>query len=126
MGPPVAHEADEKGHVEDLGSEEQGQLEGTVPEQAVEGPQDQRPDGAGEGVGQQAADPGAPVVEQVLGEPSGRPEGEEAADHRGPKSQEVEQVVEDVEHLVAGVEAEAQPHLREEQEEEVLQVPVEE
>ena len=125
MGPPVAHEEEEKSHVEGLDSEEHGQLEGTVPEQAVNGPQDQRPDDSGEGVGQQATDPGAPVIEQVLAELSGGPEGEEAADYRGPKSQEVEQVVEDVEHLVAGAEAEAQPHLREEQEEEVLQVPVE-
>ena len=70
--------------------------------------------------------PGTPVVKQVFCEVSSHPVGQEAAHHRKPNNEEIEQVVEDVQHLIAGVQAETHLSLGEEQEAEVLKISIEE
>ena len=125
VDPPVPHEEDHEDDVYYLCPHQQRQLGGVRAEEAVEAPEDEHPEGVGKGVGEQPLDPGPPVVEDVLGQPLGEVVAEEAAHHREPDHEEVNYVVEGGQGPVPGVEAEAPLHLREEQEAEVLQVPVE-
>ena len=70
--------------------------------------------------------PGAPVVKQVFCKSSSHPVGQEATYHWEPNDEEVDQVVENVQHFVSGVQAEAHRDLGEEQEAEILEIPVKE
>ena len=88
-------------------------------------PQDKHPEGVGERVGEQPHDSGPPVVKYILSQTLVDVVAEEATDYREPDHEEVNYVVEGSQDPVPGVEAEAPLHLGEEQEAEVLQVPVE-
>ena len=126
MSPPVTHAEDEESYVNCLNREEQGQLGRVAPQQTVKGPKDQHPNRVCEGVCQEAVQLGLPVVQEVLGQATTQPVGQEATHHGDPDYHEVEQVVQHIQELVAGVEAEAEGGLREEEEAEVLEVSVEE
>lgn len=79
----------------------------------------------GDRVAEQSVDCRLPIVQNVLREEPTEVIDREAAHQRQPQRQKVDCVVEDVESLVGGVEAEAQEAVGEHREEENLQVAVE-
>ena len=126
MGPPELHEEEEHRHVDHLDSQQNRQLGRVGTEETVGAAHDEHAARGDERSRQQPVDTSAPVVQDILRQLPTEPVGQEGADHREPDDEEVEQVVEHVDELVPGVEAEAEAGLGEEQEAEVLQVPVEE
>ena len=96
-----------------------------TPQETVDSTEDEHATCVGERVGEETVDASAPVADDVLGQFLVEVVGEEAADHREPDDEEVDEQVENVEHLVSEVKAEGHGDLREEQEAEVLQVAVE-
>ena len=125
MVPPIAHWEYETGNVEYLKYQKSRQLRTVLPKETVNCPKDQHPDCIGDWVADQSVDPGSPVVEDVLRTLATQVVAEKNADYREPDNEEVDQVVDNVQNLVPGRETESLRDLTEEQETEVLEIPVE-
>ena len=88
----------------------------------MNGPKDEHSEGVGQRKGQQAVHLCPPRNEDVLGQLFVEVVGQEAADDREPDNREVDEVVDNVQQFVSGVETEPLGNLGEEKEEEVLEV----
>jgi hypothetical protein len=122
---PASHRGHQNDDEGELDREQDGQLSRVTAQEGVQGAEEQHPGRVREGEGQQSRDPGPPAVQDMLGSLFAETVGQEGARQGQPEHQEVEEVVQRSQSLVAEAEAEAPLLLREEEEEEVLQVALE-